>query len=135
MELKILPEFFSVCKVASLEDVNMKAEYFFIARTDQEISLVCLTKDVPANTVARDDSWLAFRVQGILTFSLVGILSKITTILADNGISVFAISTYNTDYVLFKLENFDKAMEVLSNEGYEVVMENSDIAWFHSGAQ
>ena len=135
MELKILPEFFSVCKVASLEDVNMKAEYFFIARTDQEISLVCLTKDVPANTVARDDNWLAFRVQGILTFSLVGILSKITTILADNGISVFAISTYNTDYVLFKLENFDKAMEVLSNEGYEVVMENSDLACFRSSAQ
>ncbi len=49
-----------------------------------------------------NDGWKAFRIQGVLDFSLIGILAKIATVLADNGISIFAVSTYNTDYVLIK---------------------------------
>ena len=56
----------------------------------------------------------------MLDFSLIGILSKISTILAENQIGIFAVSTYNTDYILVKAENFDLAMDVLSSEGYEV---------------
>lgn len=60
-----------------------------------------------------DDGWKAFRIQGILDFSLIGILAKIATVLADNGISIFAVSTYNTDYVLIKKENYQKALDIL----------------------
>ena len=60
-----------------------------------------------------DDSWKAFRIQGVLDFPLIGILAKIATVLADNGISIFAVSTYNTDYVLIKKENYQKALDIL----------------------
>lgn len=63
---------------------------------------MCITSEVPENTIQRDDGWKAFRIQGVLDFSLIGILAKIATILADNGISIFAVSTYNTDYILIK---------------------------------
>ena len=76
---------------------------------------------MPARTVERDDGWKGFRIQGVLDFSLIGILSKISGILADNKIGIFAVSTYNTDYVLVKEENFDKAMQVLSDAGYEII--------------
>lgn len=62
----------------------------------------------------------AFRIQGTLDFSLIGILSKISSLLADNNIEIFAVSTYNTDYILTKANNFDKAIEVLSDAGYQV---------------
>ena len=62
-----------------------------------------------------------FRIQGVLDFSLIGILSKLSAILAENGVGIFAISTFNTDYILVKAENFEKALKVLSDAGYDVV--------------
>ena len=99
MELKKLNKDFSVCKVKDYSLVNLDAEYSFVGKTDEERSLVCITNDVPSNVIQRDDGWKGFRVQGVLDFSLVGILSEISDILSDNGISIFAISTYNTDYI------------------------------------
>ncbi|HOO27117.1 MAG TPA: ACT domain-containing protein, partial [Lachnospiraceae bacterium] len=86
-----------------------------------ELSLVCETKDVPEQTLAREDGWKAFRIQGVLDFSLTGILSKISGLLAGQKIGIFAISTYNTDYVLTKAENFEAALHVLEAEGYSVI--------------
>ena len=121
MELKKLEYDLTVCKLASEKDIDLSKEIFFIGKTDEEISLVCLTEDVPEKTVERDDGWKGFRIQGVLDFSLIGILSKLSGILAENNIGIFAVSTYNTDYILVKSENFDKAMSVLAAEGYEVV--------------
>lgn len=87
---------------------KFESEYSFIGKTDEEKSLVCITDEVPANVIQRDDGWKAFRIQGVLDFSLIGILAKIAAALADNGISIFAVSTYNTDYVLMKRENYKK---------------------------
>ena len=120
MKIKRINEDFSVCKVSDYSQINLEAKYCFPGKTDEEKSLVCQTEDVPENTIEREDGWKAFRIEGQLDFSLVGILSKITTILASNKIGIFAISTYNTDYVLVKKENFEKALEVLENEGYEI---------------
>ena len=61
-----------------------------------------------------------FSVCQVEDFSLIGILAKIATVLADNGISIFAVSTYNTDYVLIKKENYEKGLEVLRASGYEL---------------
>ena len=83
--------------------------------------MVCITSEVPENIIQRDDGWKAFRIQGVLDFSLVGILAKIATVLADHGISIFAVSTYNTDYVLIKEENYQKALEILQTKGYKIV--------------
>ena len=121
MELKRLEHDFSVCKVTDLSGVDMTQEFCFIGKTDEELSLVCITEKVPDNTIEREDGWRGFRIQGVLDFSLIGILSKISGILAENKIGIFAVSTYNTDYVLMKEENFDRAMMVLSDAGYEIV--------------
>ena len=112
---------FSVCKVPDYSQVDMEGKYCFIGKTDEEKSLVCITDCVPENVSEHDDGWRAFRIQGMLDFSLIGILSKISTLLADNQIGIFAVSTYNTDYILIKKENFEKAMAVLSDAGYQIV--------------
>lgn len=121
MELKRLDHELTVCKLSGVEDVDLNKEFYFIGRTDEEISLVCKTEDTPKNTIERDDGWRGFRIQGVLDFSLIGILSKISGILAENRIGIFAVSTYNTDYILVKKENFERALEVLSEAGYTVV--------------
>ena len=120
MILQILPQRLTVCKVAKLSDVDLTQEFFFLSKTDEEISLVCETRYAPSNTTHREDGWKAFRIQGTLDFSLIGILSKITTILAENQIGIFAVSTFNTDYILVKEECFEKAMNVLGEAGYEI---------------
>ena len=121
MEIKKIHHDFTVCQVENYSFVNLNSEYTFIGKTDEENSLVCMTNEVPENTIRRDDGWQAFRIQGILDFSLIGILAKIATILADNKIPIFAISTYNTDYVLVKKENYQNALEILEKNGYEIV--------------
>ena len=82
--------------------------------TDQENSLVCPTEFMPDDMIEREDGWRAFRIQGILDFSLIGILAEISSMLADHKIGIFVISTYNTDYILTKAENFERAVRVLS---------------------
>lgn len=121
MELKKLEHKLTVCKVADIADIDLDREFFFIGKTDEEISLVCKTEDTPKNTMERDDGWRGFRIQGVLDFSLIGILSKLSGILAENKIGIFAVSTYNTDYILVKKENFERTLSVLANAGYSVV--------------
>ena len=121
MRLKKLSYNITVCKVEDVSSINMDADFCFVGRTDEELSLVCKTEDVPARTIERDDGWKGFRIEGVLDFSLIGILSKISTILAENRIGIFAVSTFNTDYILVKEENFDKAMGVFATEGYEII--------------
>lgn len=118
MELQIIDAKFSVCKLESLDGVDMTDEFCFIAKTDEEVSLVCTTGHVPPRFAIRDDGWRAFRIKGVLDFSLIGILSKITAILAENKIGIFAVSTFNTDYILTKEADFTKAVEVLAAGGY-----------------
>lgn len=121
MEIKKIDHNFSVCQVEDYSLINLNSEYSFIGKTDEEKSLVCITDEVPANVIQRDDGWKAFRIQGVLDFSLIGILAKIAAALADNGISIFAVSTYNTDYVLMKKENYQKALDVLKALGYMII--------------
>lgn len=121
MELKKIEYDLTVCKVKSEADIDLTKKFYFIGKTDEEISLVCVTDDTPYNTLEREDGWKAFRIQGVLDFSLIGILSKISTILAENEIGIFAVSTFNTDYILVKKENFDRALALLEAEGYSVV--------------
>ena len=120
MEIKILDYDFSICKVEDYSGFDFGSEFFFLGRTEEENSLVCITENVPDNVIERDDGWRAFRIQGLLDFSLIGILSKILALLAENKIGIFALSTYNTDYILTKKENYQRALKVLSSEGYEI---------------
>ena len=121
MEIKTIDGSFSVCRVEDYSQVDLNDEFTFTGKTDEEASLVCPSARVPANTIRRDDGWRAMRIQGVLDFSLIGILSRISTVLADNGVGIFAVSTYNTDYIFTKAEQFDSALELLRRAGYSVV--------------
>ncbi len=121
MELERLDAHLTVCKPADLRDVRLDGELFFLGRTDEELSLVCRTEDTPACTTAREDGWRGFRIRGVLDFSLVGVLARLSGILAAQGIGLFAVSTWNTDYILVREEQFDRALAALAAEGYDIV--------------
>ena len=120
MILKTLPQLFTISKLPSLEKLPTLTPTTFLSVTEEEISLVCPTVRVPENTTHREDGWRGFYIAGELDFSLIGILAKISAILAGEGIGIFVVSTYNTDYVFVKEENFRRAMEALKESGYLV---------------
>ena len=124
-EIKLQPiqPQFSVCKVTDYAHIDLTQPFCFAATTDEERSLVCPEALVPDNTTERDDGWRGFRVKGQLDFSLIGILARISTVLAENEISIFAVSTYNTDYILVKEEKFEQALSALKDNGYEILNE------------
>ena len=113
MTLKILPYDLTVCKVGSTASLNLADPFYFIGKTDEEISLVCPTENTPGK---------GFRIEGVLDFSMIGVLSKISGILADCEIGIFVVSTFNTDYVLVKRENFARALTALEQNGYSLEM-------------
>ncbi len=121
MEIKRINQDFTISKLNKLAEIDFGGEFFFIGKTDEEISLVCVTEFVPQDVIQREDGWKAFRIQGVLDFSLVGILSKISTLLADNEIGIFAVSTFNTDYILTKAENYEKTIALLNENGYTII--------------
>ena len=120
MELRKLPYELTVCTVEGTESIDLSSDFLFIGKTEEEISIVCETSETPAATTEREDGWKGFVICGVLDFSLIGILSGISTVLAQNGIGIFAISTYNTDYILVKAENFESAESSLVAAGYDV---------------
>ena len=124
--LEPLAPVFSVCKVTDYSGIDPGRLYCFTGRTDEENSLVCPVSDVPENTVEREDGWKAFRIRGVLDFSLIGILARIAGVMAAEGIGIFAVSTFNTDYFFVKEEDFGNALEALKEAGYPV-REESDI--------
>lgn len=109
---------FTVMKINSEKDIPYSSPLLFFAKTAEELSLVCPTEFAPETFVERNDGWKCFKVAGILDFSLVGILAKISGILAEGKIPIFAVSTFNTDYILVKEEFSEKAEELLLNNGF-----------------
>lgn len=120
MVLKVLAGEFSVCRLKEMPAVEMLGDFCFLGKTDEEISLVCPLEAVPADVPVREDGWRAFRIEGVLDFSLIGILAQISAVLAAAKIGIFAVSTYNTDYILTKAEDFDAALAALAKDGYEI---------------
>ncbi len=121
MIIEIIGEVFSICKVSDFNEVNTALPYVFMALTDQEKSLVCPVQNVPGNTIIRDDGWKAFRIKGIIDFSLIGLLSDISRILCEGKVGIFVVSTYNTDYIFTKAKDFDLALSLLKSAGYSIL--------------
>ncbi|WP_449536337.1 ACT domain-containing protein [Ferdinandcohnia sp. Marseille-Q9671] len=123
MKLKMLDSTFSVVKFPPTESIPLwalQSDVFSITRTEEELSIVCHSECLPKNEVFKhmEDDWKCIKVEGILDFSLTGILSSLASTLAENKISIFAISTFNTDYLLIKSHSIEKAKVVLENEGH-----------------
>jgi hypothetical protein len=94
-----------------IHELVLEAEFWSITKTSEEISMIVpMHVQVPASIKSEAD-WVYFQVEGVLDFSLVGIIAQLTTILATNGISVFVVSTFDTDYILIKEKQAEKAIE------------------------
>ena len=120
MELKVIDKELTICKLADEKSIDLSEDFYFIGKTDEELSLVCESDKVPANVTDREDGWRGFRIEGLLDFSLVGILAPIAQTLAESKVGIFAVSTFNTDYILVRKENFDRAVKALRAKGYAV---------------
>ena len=118
MKLKVINEEFTVCKLKDYSQIDIGEPFVFTGSTDEEKSLVCPTRLVPSEVIERSDGWKSFRIEGVLDFSLIGIIAKISAILADNGIGIFVVSTFNTDYILTQSDRFEMALRLLSDAGY-----------------
>ena len=121
LNLTVLAQDFSICKVNEFSPKALQGDIWFAAQTDEELSLVCPIDHAPADAIERSDGWRAMRIDGVLDFSLVGILAGITAVLAGAQIGVFAVSTYNTDYILVKEADFSKALSLLTDAEYTVL--------------
>jgi uncharacterized protein len=122
LTLKTLTPQFAVCQldpVAPIPEWASQGEFFSISRTTDELSVVCETDLVPENIKSEPD-WRGLKVLGPLDFSLVGILAELAAVLAVAGVSIFAISTYDTDYLLVKANQFDAAIGALRQAGHTV---------------
>lgn len=124
MNLHVLLLDLSICRLApqaKIPDWALASTHFFnICRTSDELSIVAETQYCPEGLTCEAD-WKALKVEGILDFSLTGILAALTAPLAQENISLFAVSTYNTDYLLVKKENLLRAKEILIKAGHHFV--------------
>lgn len=123
LKLSVLNYSLGVCKLDKKDSIPQWAfnsEFFSITKTQEELSIVC-REDIIPNHIKFEGHWRALKVEGPLDFSLIGILASISSILASANISIFAISTFDTDYILLKEDNLNKALEILGNNGYKVI--------------
>ena len=123
LTMKLIKEKYGVCRINPNELIPewaQNSDFFSITKTCDELSIVCSQDDIP-NDIQCEKDWKILKIEGPLDFSLVGILASISTILAQKGISIFAISTYDTDYILVKNKDIDNAIESLIKERYEII--------------
>ena len=122
LSLAILSDLFAVCKLRAGENIpswSLPGSFCSLTRTPDELSIVCSQELVP-EWVQAVKGWRSLKVEGKLDFTLVGILSSLTSSLAHVGIVVFVISTYDTDYIFVKEGDLDRAVAALRNAGHDV---------------
>lgn len=122
LRLVVLDERLAVCRLEPDAGVPAWATvggFFSVTRTEDELSVVCPEEHVPEGTVC-ERVWRALKVEGPLDFSLVGVMASLAAPVAEAGVSIFALSTYDTDYLLVKEENLDLAVATLRERGHEV---------------
>jgi hypothetical protein len=120
--LIVLPQTFAVCRLSSdaaIPPWAAQGDFFSITRTADELSIVCCEGFVPADVRCERD-WRCLRVAGAMPFSLIGVVAGLTAPLARAGISVFIVSTFDTDYLLAKERDWPRALDALRGEGYTI---------------
>lgn len=116
MDIQLLRENFTVCQINDINLVDLDNDFVFLAKTDEEISLVCPSDLAPAQSLAAEEGWRGLKICGPMDFSMIGIISRLTSVLAAEDIPVFVISTFDTDYIFVKDEDLSKALYVLEDE-------------------
>ena len=120
MKIRIIDGEFSILKLKNFDNVDLDKEFCFACKTDKEFSLVVKTCDAPDEFLKKEDGWKALAIDSELDFSLIGIMAKISDALANKGVALFAVSTYDTDHVLVKSDMLNVAIIALEEAGFEV---------------
>ena len=122
LTLRLLPELFAICRLAPespIPDWVDDRQWISMTRTDEELSIVCRESLVPSE-VQMEGGWRIFKLLGPFPFDLVGILSSVLTPLAERGVSIFAVSTFDTDYVMVKGDALDAACGALKDADHRI---------------
>jgi len=124
MLLELSDKEYTVYKLNAKENIDNSIignDFISITKTEDEISIVAVS-GVIKHFEKKEENWKLFKISGILDFNLIGIISKISAILAEQEISIFVISTYNTDYIMVKKDNLKKTIKVLEQNDYVINM-------------
>ena len=120
--LTLLPDHLAICKLPAVAPFPQWARgenISALVRTADELSVVCDAANVPKG-IRAERGWRALKVQGPLDFALVGVLAALATVLANAGVSIFAISTFDTDYLLVRATEIKSAVDALQRAGYVI---------------
>jgi hypothetical protein len=123
MNLIARNEQLSICQLEScsaIPPLALSASWVSITKTPSELSIVCPSRIVP-NEVTAEHGWIALEVEGPLPFSAVGVIAGLSAILASAAVSIFAVSTYDTDYLLIRERDRTRAIEALRDAGHRVL--------------
>lgn len=112
------PWLLSVVKLAAMPPAMPPGKFVSLTVSPSEYSLVCEAGQEPANAARIEHGWRCMEIVGPLDFSMVGVLAKLSTVLADKGISIVAISSFDTDYILVRDAKWNEAITALSDAGY-----------------
>jgi hypothetical protein len=121
LTLVVLPECYAICRLAADAPWPTWAigDFVSVTRTAEELSVVCIEDAVPPE-VRCERGWRCLRVAGTLDFGAVGVLASLTGPLAEAGISLFAVATFDTDYLLFRDRDCDRACAALRRHGHHL---------------
>ena len=123
LTMKLLKEKYGICRLDKAELIpqwTTVSDFFSVTKTSDELSIVCNENNIPSG-IKCEKNWRVLKIEGPLDFSLIGIIASISSILEQKSISIFAVSTYDTDYILVKDKDIDNAIDALINENYEVI--------------
>jgi hypothetical protein len=122
-ELTVLPGSFALVRLAAdapLPSWATQGDFFSVTRTREELSVVCLTNQVPSEFAA-EAGWRALKVHGPFALSEIGVLAALSSVLVHAKVSLFAISTFDTDYLLVSEKKLNTAIAALRSSGHGVV--------------
>jgi hypothetical protein len=122
LSLELLPGLYAVCRLGpgdAAPAVPPDAAFFALARTAEELSIVCEERAVPPGA-RTEPGWRCFKVEGPLPFDLTGVVASLAGPLAAGGIPLFVVSTFDTDYLLVKQAQVEEAAATLQRAGHQV---------------
>ena len=126
MKLKLLKPTYSICKLSPDNEVPswaLTSSTFFLSKTSDELSIICPATEIPSE-VKVSNGWRCIRVDGDLEFDEIGVVTTVSSPIANKGISLFLVSTHDRDYVLIHKDDLDNAISEYEKKGFSIVFEN-----------
>jgi hypothetical protein len=126
LEIAVLSKIYSIYRFPSGKVIPQwiySSDFYSITKTRDELSLIAEHTDLIPKDILVNTDWRILKVKGPLDFSLIGIIADISAVFKENKISIFVISTYDTDYILLKEKDLNKGTKALTEMGYSITQE------------